>query len=151
MADDTTLKAARTAILQRWVDEWVVGADARTAYTFENEKSAPPEAVAAAAFGTDTGAWVRLTVRNTFSQQETLGPPGGRKYERRGDIHIQIFVPVDRGTADADTLAMAARAVYEGAKFGGIACYAGLPKEVGPDGRWFQVNVVIPFTYFETL
>jgi len=151
MADDTTLLAARSAILSRWTVQWVDGASPLTPYTFENERSAPPEAVAQAAFGMDTGSWVRLTVRNTVSQQETLGAVGFRKFERKGDIHLQIFVPVDRGTADADTLAMQARAVFEGARFSGVVCYAGLSKEVGPDGRWYQVNVVIPFTYYETL
>lgn len=151
MAEDTTIKAAREAILSRWIAQWVDSGSPRTPYTFENEKSAPPEAVAQAAFGTDTGSWVRLSVRNTYSAQETLGPVGSRKFERRGDIHIQIFVPVDRGTADADTLLGQARAVFEGARFSGITCYAGTPKEVGVDGRWYQVNVVIQFTYYETL
>jgi Bacteriophage related domain of unknown function len=151
MADDTTLKAAREAILSRWITQWVDGSSPRTPYSFENEKTAPPDAVAAAAFGTDTGSWVRLTMRSVNSEQETLGPVGSRKFTRYGNIHIQVFVPVDRGTADSDTLVGLARTVFEGARFNGVCCYAGSPKEVGPDGRWYQVNVTIPFTYYETL
>lgn len=147
MADNTTLKAARDAIEARWITSWAT----TTHYTFENEKSVPPEAVAASAFALDVGAWCRVVVRNTVSAQETLGPVGARKFERQGDIMIQVFVPVDMGTAHADTLAMAARAVFEGTKFSGVSCYAGLVREIGPDGRWFQVNVTIPFTYYETL
>lgn len=147
MADDTTLQAARQAILNRWIAQW----GTTTTYTFENEKLVPPAAMAASAFSIDTDTWVRVVVHNTESVQETLGPVGNRKFQRTGEIAIQIFVPVDRGTADADTLAMQARAIFEGARFSGVCCYAGLAREIGPDGRWFRVDVTIPFTYWETL
>lgn len=132
----TTINVAREAIYQRFVDEW----DDETTYTFENE-SFDPEAET---------EWVRLVVRNTASQQETLGPATGREFLRRGSILIQVFTEFNKGTARADALCELLRTIFEGVTFSGIRCYNVLVRENGQDGKWNQSTVEVLFDYNQT-
>lgn len=146
MTEQVNILQARDAIEKRWLAAW----GDTTAYTFDNEKLLPPAVVAANAASADIDSWVRLVVRHIISNQETIGAEGNRKFERQGKIVIQVFTPVDKGTADADTLVIAAGAVFEGTRFEGLVCYAATPIEIGVAERWYQTNVEVPFTYYDT-
>jgi hypothetical protein len=136
----TTLGQARERIYESFVTDW----GATSAFTFDNEEFDPP-----------TGTpWVRLAVRHTASNQETLGGIGQRKYERIGSVFVQCFTPLDSGVASADNLASIARAVFEGKTLApageAIHFFDVVVREVGPDGAWYQINVEAFFTYHET-
>lgn len=133
----TTLNEAREAVCSKFIDEW---AD-ETAVTLDNETFDAPT----------TEPWVRLSVRNITSGQETLGPVGHRNFERKAILFIQIFTQTDIGLKQSDELAQAARAIFEGITLNGnIAFYDSVTREVGPDGLWYQVVVECNFTYNET-
>lgn len=111
--------------------------------TFDNEKYDPP----------DNTSWVRLAVRHTGRQQESLGPVAGRKFESFGSVFVQCFAPLDTGAKTADTLAQAAQAVFEGKTIGAaerLRFTSVSIVEVGPGEDWHQVNVEAFFTYTET-
>jgi len=132
-----TLNGAREAVYQRWVDNLPAGL---TDYTFANERYSPP---------TDT-VWARLTVVHEAGEQDSIGRVGGRKFLRRGRVLIQIFDKVDNGVRNLDTLADAARDIFEGASFDGLYFISADIRETGPDGEWFQILVDAPFDYQET-
>ena len=134
----TTLNEAREAIYGLFVTGW---AD-RTAYTFDNERFDPP----------NDAPWVRLTVRHTGSTQETLGPPGSRKFARTGSCFVQVFVPIDQGVAEADGLATVAREVFEGVSIAGtrLRFLDVVMRESGPEKKWFGVVIEAGFEYDET-
>lgn len=133
----TTLSEARKAIYTKFINEWGTS----TPYTFDNEQ-----------FNSETinGPWVRLSVRNQLSEQESLGPKGRRKYRREGAIMVQCFALADTGMASLDNVVMAVRTVFEGEKFDGVFVDDTVTREVGPDGRWFMTVVESFFHYNQT-
>ena len=145
MPELTTLKLARDAVEAKWITDWAT----TTPYCFDNENFDPPALGTVTAQNLYSACWCRLVVRNRFSTKETLG--AAPRFERWAAIMIQVFVPVDTGRTDSDTLAQTARAVFEGLSFSGVKCHPGNVREAGVDGRWYQVNVEIPFTYYETV
>jgi hypothetical protein len=136
----TTLNQARERIYQQFVTDG--GLVHQVTLTFDNDDFDPPE-------GTP---WARLSVRHRASTQESLGGVGLRKFERIGAVIVQCFVPLDKGTQAADTLATAARNVFEGKTFTpeAIHFFDVVVREIGPDDAWYQVNVEAFFIYHET-
>ena len=134
----TDIVVAEEAIYQAFQDGW----GATSAFTFDNEKFDPPE----------DDKWVRVAIRGNDSNQETLGKEGNRRFERSGILFIQCFTPENQGIKDANTLAKTAREIFEGKRISGTTIYflSGTSRKIGPDGKWYQLNVEIPFRYDET-
>lgn len=146
MVETTSPFVAEDAIMKRWLTEW----DARTFTTFENAQFTPPPLLEPGGELVEV-AWARVLIRAKESMQETLGPPGSRRFQRKSEVFVQLFVPVDTGTAEANTLAQIARAVFEGVKINSdIHFGAGIIEPIGVTDRWYQVNVTVPFDYWET-
>jgi hypothetical protein len=106
-------------------------------------------------------SWVRLSVRELASPQQTLGPKGARRFKRDCVAIVQVFWPVEgaflgvEGGVDAGLrLAEDARRFFEGesiapAKFHNASI--GPPqKDPAAPGRWWTRNVSCPFFYVET-
>ena len=123
----------REALYQAFYDGW---ADL-TPLFFENE-----------AHDEELDSWVRFFMRNTFASQDTLGKTGSRSFAREGVVFVQVFTPLNSGLAESDTYAEAAREILEGVTIGGVHCRGVLTNEIGPTGKWFQVTVEAPFTYY---
>lgn len=135
----TTLSQANEAVFQRFIDVWTPTGHP---LTLENEEFSVP----------DSGPWARMTSRITASTQETLGRPTNRRFERSGSLFVQIFDDVDAGTARSKTLAQTVLEGFEGVRLSNnsIRFYDVIPREIGPDGRWYQTNVEINFEFDET-
>lgn len=135
----TTLNEARERIYQTFATEFVATSGR---YTFDNTEYDPPEGL----------PWARLVVRHSGSNQECLGPVGRRKFERIGSVIVQVFVPLDSGTQEADTVSRAVRLIFEGRTLSpeAIRFTDCVVQEIGPDGAWYQQNVEAFFTYTET-
>jgi hypothetical protein len=110
-------------------------------YVFDNEDFEPP---------TDA-VWARVAVRHSGAGQETLGGPGNRKFERRGAVITQVFVPQGTGTTVLSGLLAAVRGTFEGVTLAGTTVRFGdvVVRENGPDGSWFMSTVEAQFTYDE--
>lgn len=93
--------------------------------------------------------WVRLSVRHNDSEQESLGPPGSRKYRRIGQIVLQLFAPVDDGLEPLDTMVRQGRTIFEGVRFSEIRTFDAVATEIGSDGDYFQTNLDVDFDYEE--
>ena len=136
----TTINQARQSVYSRFKAQWEAQAPPVPAYTFEAEKFTPP-----------VGApWARATVRNLVGFQETLGPPGARKFGRRALVFVQIFAPAGSGMAGLDLLGSLARGIFEGVSFDGLSFAGATLQEVGVDNGWNQVQLEAPFFYDET-
>lgn len=133
----TTINEAREAVYERWrVNSPLPVAQ----YFFDNERGAPDGSL----------PWARLVVRHLGSRQETLGPPGGRRFRRKAAVMIQVFTLADDGQQSADVLVQAARAVFEGVSFSGLRFFAAGSREAPNDGKWNLQLVTAEFDYEET-
>ncbi len=134
MAD---INDVRKVLYNEFINAW----NDRTPINLDNEKFAQPE----------SSPWVRFVVRNRISAQSTLGIPGNRKFLREGAAFVQVFIPVNTGTFEADKLAEAARDILEGRRLSEFLWTVNVDvREVGPDGKWYQVIVEASFTFEKT-
>lgn len=109
--------------------------------------------------GVDSGSppppdkpYARVRVRHTSSQQLTFGPVGSRRFNRPGFVTVQVFAPLTRGfgLTFAENLAIIARDAYEGrGTASGIWFRRSTVQDIGEDGTWHQMNVVVEFEYDE--
>lgn len=132
-----TMNQAREAIYSAFATAW----STTTAIALDNETFEPTE-------GTP---YVRLAVRHIGRSQRTLGRPGNRKYGSLGAVFVQVFVPINSGVKDADTLAKAAQDIFEGVTLAAVevSFLDVIVRETGPDGKWFGMVVQADFDYEE--
>ena len=89
-------------------------------------------------------------MRHLKSMQETIAPAGNRRYERPAQVWVQVFGPLGAGIGDLDDLIQEAKTILEGKNYNGIhASGAADPQEAGEDGRWYEVVLIVPVTYYE--
>jgi hypothetical protein len=133
---------AYEAVCQRWKSQWEI-LQPTVSYCFENEKfKEPPQ---------PTDAWARVVLRPVDASQHTLGGVGQAQWLRDAAVWVHLYVPRDEGMARAAALVDSVRAVFEGRAFDGIDPAGGVRAvPVGSDGRWYEVAVISPVTYYET-
>ena len=94
--------------------------------------------------------WARVSVDINDAEQRTMGQTGARRFTRQGNITVQVFVPAgERGLEEARLLCMVALNAFEGISLDGVRFVRVKPKDVGPDGPWYQVNVSADFEFDE--
>lgn len=134
-----SLVNARETIYQAFETAW----GSLSPYTFDNEDFTPPE----------NAPWVRVAVRHDGSTLECIGGSqagGFNTFQRTGRAVVQVFGRLNKGTREADTLAQAARAIFEGTTLANaIRLTNAVIREIGPDGAWYQINVEAFFQYDE--
>lgn len=142
---DYTIDGAVTAVVNAFLTSW----GATTPVNVENELgfTLPAPTIPPAAAAT----WARIVVRHLNSEQETLGVPGARKWERTAMVAVQLFIQAGAGVETLYVLAEQARQVYEGVDLAGIILFKSDVFELGPDGKgWHQINVSTRFRYYQT-
>jgi len=135
-----TFAQATEAVYLRWKTEWTA-AFPTIPFVFDNKKFVEPATLT---------PWCRVSLAYTDSTQHTLGVPQNRLYRREVAAWVRVYVPLDDGLARALGYADKAKDIFEGASFDEISG-TGAAKIVplGTDGRWYEVAVIIPLTYYE--
>lgn len=154
-----TLAQAREAVSQQWKVQWeILHPGSATPVDLTNPLCVPyqledeyfKEPPSTRAINGLPQQWCRVTLRNINSGQVTLGTRGARTYQRMALVWVQIFGPVNQGMNALDLLADQVKKIIEGESFGGITPAGGAQiNEVGDDGHWYEMAVVIPVTYYE--
>lgn len=135
-----TQNEAREAIYGRFISAW----GTETPYVFGNEQYTPPAPAGGAA-----SSWVRLLVRETKSEQYTLGAVGQRKFRRQGQIILMIYALANAGEKRSDVLAQKFRDIFEGADIDDVRCFDAHVIEQGNEGAWYRVNAFCRFDFYE--
>ncbi len=131
-----TINEIRVIIYNRFILIW----NNETPFTLDNELFTAPE----------NTPWVRTVVRNTVSNQDSLGNIGNRKFLRRGSVITQVFVPIVTGLEEADRLSTIVRSIFEGIRLtDGLWFFATDTRELGAVGDYYQVMVESEFNYEE--
>lgn len=137
----TTLAQARDDInarLKAAVDAY----DASLPVYYEDVGKREPEA---------TAANLRVFVRHSDGDQDTLGGAGRRRFTRTGVVMVQVMAPFGDGFTLGDTLATVARNAFEGVSTpNGVWFRRVAVKEIGKTGNFYQTNVTANFEYTET-
>ena len=113
--------------------------------TLDNQKFKEP----------DFGEWVRLVVRHSGREQETLGGTGNRRFQSDASVVAQVFTDQSFAAPErpedllvrADELAKEISDLFGSTSFDGLAFQAASSREAGQDGKWFLNVVEVPFTY----
>lgn len=129
------------AVCEQWIAVWPTTPSGSVPYAFEGEVTP----------SSDTFAVV--VVRHTTSAQVTSGGAGVRRFQRAGNIMVQLFSPTGAGRRPISLLVASVRTVLEGVNIGPgepLNTGAAATREVPTDGRWLQQTVVVPFKYYET-
>lgn len=96
---------------------------------------------------TTRAPWARFTIRHADGGSAAIG---NRRFRREGTIFIQLYAPVGDGLSALDPLTKIAMDAYEGQSTAGGAWFRDVrSREIGPDGDWYQVNVLVDFEYHE--
>lgn len=99
-----------------------------------------------------TGAWARVSFRNSTGRQATLsGEVGRRLFEHTGFVVVQVFTPTGDGKVLANQLAQIAKNAFEGKTTtpGDVRLRNARIVPVGQEGSWYQTNVFADFEYEE--
>jgi len=124
--DFTTLQ---TTLEQYFETQWA----ARTPVTYENTK-----------FDTSSTSWVRFTVKSDISKNAALGSSANRI---SGEIVVQVFTPLYRGTGAGNLIADDLITVLQNKNISGIFTYALTKVNVGNAQKqgYYQQNCSINF------
>lgn len=140
-----TEKQAIEAIYEQWESGWEALHPASPSdpdhvpFSLRNEADNPaPGAL---------GAWARVSVIHTTAEQVTQGSAPNRKFDRRGNVFVQLFAPLNAGVALLAELADDVRTALANRGLGELNLYEGRTVEVPEDGIWAMTTVVIPFRY----
>lgn len=131
-----TLAAAHAAIRQRFETQWA----ARTPAQYPSVTFDAP----------DNEAWVRLNIDDAATEWASFGVPDGNTERHFGQVTVQIFVLSGEGEGEALELADVVKGIFRnwsdvssGLRFL-VPPYA---RQVGVDGKWYQINVVAPYQF----
>ncbi len=142
-----TFNEARNDMLTVFKDAWDAGATNPTLVDYPNVTPAngvklPPDADL---------SWARVTIANTLGRQETLsGAQATQAFERMGVLTVQIFTPLGVGLSESDLLSKIVTDAYQKTSTPNQVWFRNVRmNEIGPDGEFYQTNVLVDFTYSE--
>lgn len=113
----------------------------------------------------DSSFWLRVVVRHTSREQESLGAPGNRVFRSEAIVYSQAFVPlqsVGGPVPSVDALLDAFKAIWAPGyidiedtsvtptvSYGRISVYAASVREDPPEGPWLAATSETPISYDE--
>lgn len=109
-----------------------------------------PDEATPAGFPPATASWARISITDVDQERP---PPlcastGGRRYTTNGLLTIELYVLSGSGRTASDALAEAVLAAFRG-KYtsGGVWFRRERVNDVGADGPWWHVNVLLEYQY----
>lgn len=126
-----TFAAMHSAIEGRFATLW---ADKTVPVAYANVSFDPPDR-----------PWMRLTVVDGPAFQASLGPSPLNRYT--GIVYVSIFVLKDSGERAARALADLVAPIFRQVSFSGLTFDVPYFRPVGPDGIYYQGNLLCPYRF----
>jgi hypothetical protein len=99
----------------------------------------------------DEDPWGSVSIRHAVARQDTLGGTGNRSFLRQGTMLVAIFTQAGKGLSIAYELARVSVNAYEGQSSPSGVWFRNVRvQEMGRDGEFYQINVIVEFEYYET-
>lgn len=95
-------------------------------------------------------SWAQVLVEDSddAGSNTLVGSDGSRRYETHGIITVAIYAMSGDGRREAQRLAELVLRAYRGRRTtGGVWFRRERVRDVGPDGTWYHVNVIIEYQY----
>lgn len=128
-----TFISARNAIQNEFGTAWTL-AQPTIPVVYDNLET-PPQG----------GAFVRLAVANSDSQQTALGD-GARRWRQFGQVVVGVFVPKGTGPKLTDELVDSITAILRSKTIGGfVVTRSPSPQSPMEQGAWWVTNVLTDF------
>jgi hypothetical protein len=89
----------------------------------------------------NNAAWIRLSIINGASDYRVIQA----KKQHLGMIAIQVFTPINTGTALARSYCDTLAAIFDDQNFDDVVCGVASITNVGASDVWYQTNVSIPY------
>jgi hypothetical protein len=148
MADQ---EQARDEILDLFKTAWDAGLEsAGIAVVYLNDGQQPPDAQETGEAGSPT-PWARVSLFHATGGATTLaGGLGAHKETSEGFLQCEIYVAPAQGLRQADRLAKIVKNAFRGQRTAGGATFRNVRhQEIGRDGVWFRMDVLVDFEYDE--
>ncbi len=99
----------------------------------------------------DETPWGRTMLSLTpFSKQTLSSINGVKRYTRYGILTVQLFTVSGTGLSSADNYAKIIQDTFEGKSSpNGVWFKNARSNDIGPDGVWYQTNILIDFEFDE--
>lgn len=104
------------------------------AVQYDNEGEAPPS----------DAVWIRCAVQVGRSEQADMGSTTVRE-RTVGVVMAQVFCPADEGDQPGLEMADKIKAAFRRVTAGGVTYRVPSIEPQGRDGKWWQINVTVPF------
>lgn len=100
---------------------------------------------------TGENVWARVSIRHNAGGQSTISKQDGKsRYTRSGTVYINLFAVPGDGLRTLDALTKIALDAYEGKTTPGQIWFTqARVRELGIVEGWYQVNVLVNFSYDE--
>ena len=99
----------------------------------------------------DESSWASVVIRHASARQDSLGGIGSRSFLRTGTVIAAVFTPIGKGLQESYALAKTVNDAYEGKTSPNCVWFRNVRiQEMGREGEFFQINVIIDFEYYET-
>lgn len=137
------LDDAREAVYEVFDAAWSAQTAPVPQVVYDNEATQAP---------TDGSAYAEVTMRETKSEQISLGAPGQRLFARWGLVVVRVHAPAGvGGMATPDAYAEVARGALEGKETtNGVSLFATVVKPIAQDGRYLITSIETQFRYVTT-
>ena len=89
----------------------------------------------------NNASWVRLSILNGDSDYRAMDS----KKVHIGIISVQVFTPINTGTATAGGYADTLAAIFDDRSFDDVRCGVASIASVGNSDIWYQINITIPY------
>ena len=95
--------------------------------------------------------WTRVSMRHVTGNQSSLtGGLGTIQYTNTGTLTMSLFVPIGEGLVRGRQLASTLQRAYRGISTPRQVWFRrSRINEIGSDGHWFQINIIVEFEYDE--
>lgn len=148
MADQ---EQARDEILALFKTAWDAGAESSgIAVIYPDDGTQPPDAQETGKAGSPT-PWARVSLIHAAGGTASLtGGLGIHKETSEGFLQCEIYVAPAQGLRQADRLAKIVKNAFRGQTTAGGATFRNVRhQEIGRDGAWVRMDVLVEFEYDE--
>ena len=99
--------------------------------------------------------YARLAITSMPTSQQTMGGVGNRRVQRNGMIQVKLNGPPDEGRKGVDAYVRHVNAILEMVSLpasvpdDGVWTDEASPRELGSDGQYWTLMLLIPFRFWE--